>query len=81
MAEEIVQNWETINELVVELDLPDDATDICKVRNRINNIVMEDNKQATDGQSMRFTLLDGDGNTVVFPLRLISDTTFPPQSP
>ena len=79
MAEEIVQNWENINELVVELTLPDAATDIRKVRDRINQ-VMEDNTAATDGQSMRFTLLDGHGNPVVFPLKLISDTTFPPHN-
>ena len=45
-----MQNWEDINELA----LPDPATYIGKVRNRINQI-MEDDTETTNGQSMRFT--------------------------
>ena len=30
---------------------------------------------------MRFTLLDGHGNVVVFPLKFISHTTYPPHNP
>ena len=77
MAEEIVQSWETLDELFVELNAPDHASDIRKVRERIR-LVMEDPTPASDGQSMHFRLVDGDGRDVAFPLKLISNTTFGP---
>ena len=58
----------------MELSLPDDATNIRKVRERIM-LNLED-PSLSEGQTMQFRLVDGNGNPVVFPLQLISDTTF-----
>ena len=75
MAEEIVQRWENVMELLMELILPESAKDLRKVQELVLG-VREDPTAVTDGQAMRFRLVDRQGRVVDFPLKLISDTTF-----
>ena len=76
MAEEIVQTWDSINKMLIELITSDEAIDIRKVRDRIQ-LTIED-PASNSAQTMTFRLVDKNGNDVAFPLQLISDTTFGP---
>ena len=76
MAEEIVQTWGNINDMLLELNAPDNARHIRKVRDRTQQVL--DDPAANSGQTMRFRLVDKNGNVVPFPLQLKSDTSFGP---
>ena len=86
MAEEIISSWDSVQDLMVEL-----VTDSWKGRRTRGVITGEDDgppKSFYDyaaepdlpgdqfAPSWDLRLIDADGNTVRFPLKLISNTTF-----
>lgn len=65
MADEIVSVWDNVNDMVAEL--VSDEMDSRKTKRLSEEITSE--------LTMQFRLEDGAGNPVVWPLKLISDTT------
>ena len=68
MAKEVVSSWDSARSLVTELIAPDGDED------RKLHRFIEENKVADISWTMEFSLEDGAGKTVAFPLRLISNT-------
>ena len=75
MAEEVLNTWELPADLVLELIASDDNP-----LRKVYNLVTYPNDRHGDGQQyqMKLRLEDANGNEVVFPVRLISDTTVAP---
>lgn len=73
--EELVRIWDTLQELVMELAMPDDATSAEVRQWRVENL--EHGEKFTHS----YRLEDANGNEIVFPLRLVSDTKFPDYIP
>ena len=69
--EEIIRAWEKLTDLVLELALPEDATSA-----EVRQWHLED-LTSSEIAKYQFRLEDANGNEVAFPLRLISNTTFP----
>ena len=69
--EEIIRTWKTLNDLVLELALPEDATSAEVRQFHLEALT------SSEIAKYQFRLEDAKGNEVAFPLRLISNTTFP----
>ena len=65
MAEEVITSWSDVNELIDELT--GSGADARRARRLIRDIPSR--------FEMRFEVRDGNGNPVVWPLTVISDTT------
>ena len=65
MADEIISSWDDIGQLVAELVSGEEG-------DRRTKIHFE---EITQPLTMNFRLQDGNGNLVMWPLTLISDTT------
>ena len=71
MAEEIISRWDKIRDLLEELIAPNSHS---KRRTFIRFLEVRDPESLKQTGKMR--VVDAKGNNVVFPLTLISDTTF-----
>ena len=65
MAEEVISSWSDVGELIAELTAS--SPEARKARRLIRDIPSR--------FSMAFELRDGNGNEVVWPITIISDTT------
>ena len=68
--DEIISSWDTADELFLELATDDVGRH--RARARLQEMFFADREMV-----MRFRVEDANGQRVTFPLRLISDTTFP----